>query len=69
MSSPIEILVTPLQYRTWEKFMYEICLVFHPNQNPGAANSSVIMLILIIILVLYEVNAYPNLKSKVRLCL
>ena len=28
MSSSTEILVTPLQYRTWEKFMYEICLMF-----------------------------------------
>ena len=37
MSSSTEILVTPLQYRTWEKFMYEIYLMFPPNQNPRAA--------------------------------
>ena len=35
-----EIFATPLQYRTWEEFMYEILFdvpVPPPNQNPGAA--------------------------------
>ena len=43
----------PFEPKSWSRYWY----------------SSVILLILIIILVLYAVNAYPNLKSKVRLCL
>ena len=38
MYSWTEILATPLQYRTWVEFMYEILsYVPTPNQNPGAA--------------------------------
>ena len=31
------ILATPMQYKTWEEFMYEILFDVPPNQNPGAA--------------------------------
>ena len=38
VSPRTEILATPLQYRTWEEFMYEIVFWCSPsNQNPGAA--------------------------------
>ena len=48
----------------------KFCLKFLPIQKSWSRYwySSVILLTLIIILVLYAVNAYPNLKSKVRLC-
>ena len=41
MSPQIEILATPLQYRTLVEFMYEILSAVpspSPNQNPGAAH-------------------------------
>ena len=50
--------------------MYEVLSEIPPEPKSWSRYwySSVILLILIIIFVLYAVNAYPNLKSKVRLC-